>query len=138
MARKYADLVVLALAALAGGCGPGAGASTSDASKQRSIIAPLALQGFLLHVSATRASPGEPIAVTYEVPDGRSSADWIGLYAVGSGNDSYLDYRYATGASSGSLLMPAPSQPGTYEFRYLLDDGYDSATTSLTVTVAGN
>src|SRR4030095_7103722 len=65
---------------------------------------------------------------------GRPATDWIGLYRVGEHNTSYLAYQYTQGAPSGSFTFTAPSV-GSYEFRYLLEDGYVSAATSNVVNV---
>jgi len=84
----------------------------------------------------SQAAPGELFTVSWTTPAGQgSSTDWIGLYAVGADNTSYLDYRYADGSDSGSVTMPAPGADGTYEFRYLLDNGYRSVATSNSVLV---
>src|SRR3989442_15232882 len=45
-------------------------------------------------------------------------------------NTAYIWYRYTYGATSGSYTLTAPQQPGYYEFRYLLRNGYVSGATS--------
>jgi len=93
--------------------------------------------GYTLWASPSQAFPGETLTVDWTTPAGQgSSIDWIGLYAVGADNVSYLDWRYANGADSGTVTMPAPDADGTYEFRYLLNDGYQSAATSNPITVS--
>ena len=51
-------------------------------------------------------------------------------------NTSY-DYwwEYTDGATSGTLTLSAPTAPGQYEFRYLLDDGFVDTVRSSPVTV---
>ena len=97
-------------------------------------------RGFTYQIVTLTASPdsvtaGKPLAVTWVAPPGQSSADWIGLYKVGDANTSPLWYEYTNGTTSGTLRRGAPAQPGQYEFRYLVDDGYDDAARSNPVTV---
>ncbi|MGH3442547.1 MAG: hypothetical protein ACRDUY_11015 [Nitriliruptorales bacterium] len=90
-------------------------------------------------ISATPASvaPGETVTVTWEVrSDDDRTNDWIGLYAAGAPNTHIgLGWQYTDGASSGSLTFTAPRTAGTYEFRYLKNDGYTDAATSNAVIV---
>jgi hypothetical protein len=54
---------------------------------------------------------------------------------VGAPNTPSIAWRYASGATSGSFTVTAPTQSGSYEFRYLLTDGYTDVARSNTVTV---
>jgi hypothetical protein len=90
-----------------------------------------------LTVTPPVVSPGGDLIVTWVAPAGRSQWDWIGLFNVGDPNDYYLSYEYTGGTSSGGVKFVAPLQPGQYEFRYLLDDGYHDAARSLPITVVG-
>jgi Chitobiase/beta-hexosaminidase C-terminal domain/Putative collagen-binding domain of a collagenase len=81
---------------------------------------------------------GGSITVSWTAPSGSASKDWIGLYATGVDNNSYVWWQYTNGASSGSFTVPAPSNSGTYEFRYLLNDGFNSVKQSNTITVTGS
>jgi len=76
--------------------------------------------------------------VTWTAPSGRPSTDWIALYKVGDPNTSYGPWQYTQGATSGSFAVTTPTQAATYEFRYLLQGGYTSVTSSniVPVTVA--
>jgi hypothetical protein len=69
---------------------------------------------------------GGQLTVTWSAPSGRSDLDWIGLFKVGVPSSSYQNgwWDYAHGGASGTLTLNAPAQPGEYEFRYLLDDGF--------------
>jgi len=62
--------------------------------------------------------------------------DWIGLFALGTGNGETQSFgwRYTDNAASGTFTLTAPEQPGVYEFRYLPDDQYTDVTRS-SVTV---
>lgn len=65
----------------------------------------------------------------------RTLQDWIGLYAPGAKNEDYLTWKYVADADQGKLTLQAPDQPGTYEMRYLLDNGYESVATSIRIVV---
>ena len=69
---------------------------------------------------------GDQLTVSWSAPSGRSDLDWIGLFKVGVPSTSYQNgwWDYAHGGASGTLTLSAPAQPGEYEFRYLLDDGF--------------
>lgn len=89
-----------------------------------------------LTVGQTLVAPGGQLSVSWVAPTGRSSFDWVGLFRVGEPNTSYLWYEYTNGATSGTVTLSAPTQPGQYEFRYLLDDGYIDVVRSGPVTVS--
>jgi hypothetical protein len=89
---------------------------------------------YTLIVSPSIVAPGGQLTVSWTAPSGSSTVDWIGLYKVGASNFEYLGYIFTNGATSGSFTT-ALTQPGQYEFRYLLDNGYTSVATSNTVTV---
>src|SRR5678816_3429268 len=44
-------------------------------------------------------------------------------------------YEYTNGTTSGTVRFTAPVQPGQYQFRYLLDDGYVDVVRTASVTV---
>ena len=90
-------------------------------------------------VTATPSSvgPGAQVSVSWTAPLGSSSKDWIGLYRVGAASNGHLWWRYTDGATSGSFLKNLPTDPGQYEFRYLLNDGFTEAARSNVVTVTG-
>lgn len=75
-------------------------------------------------------SLGGSFVVRWTAPAGRPATDWIGFYKVGAPNSPSLWWQYTGGAASGSFTVPAPTQPGQYEFRYLLEDGYTSVAAS--------
>ena len=87
-----------------------------------------------LTVSSTSVPAGNPVTATWYAPAGSSATDWIGFYQTGADNRSYLAYKYTNGATTGTFTLNTPG-PGTYEFRYLLNNGYTSVTKSPTVTV---
>jgi nitrous oxidase accessory protein len=77
-----------------------------------------------LTVDIASASTCDSVNVSYTGAPG-SEGDWIGLYRVGSGDDSPISRRYLDGTNSGTLAFVMPSSAGTYEFRIFGDDGAD-------------
>lgn len=74
---------------------------------------------------------GAPIEVCWTAPVGSSNNDWIGLFQVGATNFNYQSYYYTTGDTDGCRTFTAPEATGSYEFRYLLVNGYCDAQTSV-------
>jgi endonuclease/exonuclease/phosphatase family protein len=97
---------------------------------------------------------GEPIQVSWSAAPG-NRWDWLGIYSPGESGDSkvattrnagyggnghYRLYAYTKASIEGTTTFDAsafvgyttwPLQPGNYEIRLLLDDGYQTAATSL-------
>ncbi len=91
---------------------------------------------FAVSASPSAVSPGGTLTVNWTAPSGQtSSRDWISVFAQGAPNTSYLDWRYTGGATSGSVGLNVPSGSGTYEVRYLLDDGYNDVARSIPIMV---
>jgi subtilisin family serine protease len=89
-----------------------------------------------LGASPTSVTAGGSVTVNWSGVCAPTSRDWIGLFAPGASNTSYLAWRYTTGTSSGSLplTIPATLAPGAYELRLFLNGGYTQfAMTSITV-----
>jgi hypothetical protein len=93
---------------------------------------------YTLTPSVTSLTPGAPFSVIWTAPDGRPPSDWIGLYIAGDPSFNYVWWLYTGGTTSSSVTLIAPLQPGMYEFRYLLDDGYTEAVRSATFTVTSD
>jgi Ca-activated chloride channel family protein len=98
----------------------------------RSEIITVGAAPYALNAGAVSAGSA---TVNWTVPSGRPSTDWIGLFAVGASNHTNVGWEYTGGAASGSFSLTAPTQAGLYEFRYLLQDGYNSAAASNSVLV---
>jgi IPT/TIG domain len=77
---------------------------------------------FTLTSSTDAVDPGGQMSVSWTAPAARPG-DWIAVCKVGG---SYEDdwYGLPNGAASGTHSLNAPTRPGQYEFRYLLDDGF--------------
>jgi hypothetical protein len=90
-----------------------------------------------LTVSATLVQPGDQLSVSWVAPSGRSVVDWLGLFKPEDPSTSYENgwWQYTNGITSGTHTLRAPNQPGQYEFRYLLDDGYIDVARSAPLTV---
>ncbi len=91
---------------------------------------------FTLNVSSTLVNVGGALSVSWTAPAGQTFAkDWISLYRVGDPNTAYKQWVYTNGATSGTFNTTAPLTSGTYEFRYLRNDGYTDVVRSVPVTV---
>ena len=92
---------------------------------------------YALSVSAERVTAGSPLSVSWVAPLGRSPYDWISIYKAGSRNEAYDDiwWDYTKGATTGTFTIRAPSEPGLYEFRYFLDDGFGMVAKSSMIEV---
>lgn len=75
------------------------------------------------------------IGYTWRSPFGAAAQDWIGLCAVGAADSSCVSVRYTEGAQSGRDTVHAPSAPGSYEFRYFLNNSFVRQATSPPITV---
>ena len=91
-----------------------------------------------LTFSPNRVASGSQLSVSWIGPNGRAALDWIGLFKLGASNTSYENgwWEYTNGAASGTLTLSAPTEPGAYEFRFLLNDGYGDVARSTLVTVS--
>jgi hypothetical protein len=92
--------------------------------------------GYALTVTPQTVAPSRPLTVTWTAPSGGTSPiDWLGLYRVGAPAGIYLAFQYTGGGLTGTKTFLAPAAPGTYEVRYLRNNGYTSVATSAAVTV---
>lgn len=87
--------------------------------------------------SASTVAPGGQLSVRWSATLSGPS-DWIGLFIVGDRNEDYAKgwFGYTEGSTSGTFTLTAPTAPGQYEFRYLLDDGLTDVARSSVVTVS--
>lgn len=95
---------------------------------------------YALTASPSSVSAGGGLTISWRVAGVPTAVrDWIGLYVVGSPNTAFDPSRwfYTNGATSGTITIAAPGAPGTYEFRYLLNDHFNSIASSAAVTVSG-
>ncbi len=81
------------------------------------------------------APGGSQIIANWSAPAGRPADDWVGLFRLGTLNSAYISRQHTNGTTSGSLPFTLPNQPGIYEFRYLLHDGFTSVAVSNPINV---
>ena len=88
---------------------------------------------FTLTPSTNVIDAGGQMSVSWTAPAARA-ADWIAVFRVAGGYED--DWWGSTnGATSGTQTLTAPTRPGQYEFRYLLDGGFVEVARSSPVTV---
>ena len=88
---------------------------------------------FTLTPSTDAVDAGGRMSVSWTAPAARPG-DWIALFKVGGSYDDDW-YDLTKGATSGTHTLTAPTRPGQYEFRYLVDDGFLEVARSSPVTV---
>ena len=110
----------------------------NNSYESRASSAPItvsALSGYSVTTTATTVSAGQQVSVNWTAPSGRPAVDWIGLFAVGADNRTYIAWVHTGGATSGNTTFVAPAQAGSYQFRYLLNNGYEDTARSSNFTV---
>jgi hypothetical protein len=97
-------------------------------------------EGVSLTTDVNRVTSEGPLSVSWVAPGGRPRGDWIALLKVGASSTSYVNgwWDYTNGAASGTFALSAPTQPGEYEFRYLVDDGFTDVARTSAVTVSAS
>jgi len=96
---------------------------------------PTPVNSYTLVASPNKIKTGRPVTISWTAPPGSSGVDWISLFRVGDPNTAYGWRQYTNGATSGSFTVTMPMEIGLYEFRYLLNDGYQSVMTSNIIQV---
>jgi hypothetical protein len=94
-----------------------------------------------LAISSASPAPGSTITATAANGPGNSN-DYVGLYAMGAANGSFLQRKYLNNSTSpgaaltgGAVTFTAPTTPGQYEARFVASTGTTLAT-SVPITVA--
>jgi hypothetical protein len=109
---------------------------TNPNGQRRTLPQGFRFDGVTVSASPSTVKVGGGLSVTWGAPAGRPGSDWIGLYRVGAPNDdTYTWWQYTAGVTQATVAVPVPSQPGNYEFRYFVDEGYIDAARSGVVTV---
>jgi hypothetical protein len=91
--------------------------------------------GYVLTANVNTATTPPKLSVHWTTPSGRPPTDWIALYPVGAGNDSFIRCYIVNSVTSGTWNVKLRLPSGNYEFRYLLDSTYVSVVTSNAITV---
>jgi hypothetical protein len=95
--------------------------------------------GATIGANPTIVNRGGSVTATWSGIVNATAKDWIGLYAVGAGNSSYLSWVYVScsqtpGAAKPSgtcgLFVPSNLANGPYEVRLLANDGFNGLATS--------
>ncbi len=73
---------------------------------------------------STSIAVGEDFEVSWSASGAHSNRDWIALYTPSADNRTFMDWSYISSATSGTITLTAPTDPGSYELRLLLDNGY--------------
>jgi cytochrome c551/c552 len=120
------------------GTGGGVTKTTSFTLTVNSATGTVPAATYTLNATPSTVQTGGTMTVSWTAPSGSSSTDWIALYASGAASTAYGSWQYTNGATSGSLTVPAPSNTGTYEFRYLVNDTFTSVKQSNAITVTVN
>ena len=89
---------------------------------------------YAITAGANSVAAGGHLTVSWTASVG-GKLDWIALFRKDEPNTAYGWWEYTYAATSGTLALTAPSLEGQYEFRYLLDDGYEDAARSTVLTV---
>jgi hypothetical protein len=107
----------------------------------------VAAEAFSVTASPSVVKPGGALTVKWTAPAGRTcigGGDWVALYrsedgdvTTSSNGHSDLWYDHLCGATSGSSALTAPTQPGQYDFRYMVGGREIAASRSNTITVEG-
>jgi hypothetical protein len=88
---------------------------------------------FTVMASTDAVDAGGQMSVSWTAPSARPG-DWIALFRTGG---AYEDdwWGSTNGETSGTRTVTAPTRPGQYEFRYLVDDSFHDVARSGPVTV---
>jgi hypothetical protein len=98
--------------------------------------------------SPSLVTPGGQLTVSWVAPSGRScngGGDWIAIFKVGdpditgaANSHSDLWFVHLCGATSGTETLSAPTEPGQYEFRYMVDAASVARSSPVTVIASGD
>jgi nitrous oxidase accessory protein len=111
------------------------GAETAESAESAEIVSlSFNVATPVLTVAVASASTCDRVNVSYSGAPG-FEGDWIGLYTVGSGDESPIARRYLDGTNNGTLTFVMPSSAGLCEFRIFGDDGRESLASSGPVEV---
>ena len=85
---------------------------------------------YKLTLNKNTITAGDKISVTWSKAS--TNRDWIGLYKPNTTASGYLQWSYLKNDNSLDFTI---SEPGTYEFRQYLNNGYTQITSSEEITV---
>jgi hypothetical protein len=110
---------------------------TNPGGQHATLPAGFTYNAVTLTASAAMAAAGARLTVTWNAVSARCSSDWIGIFELGDPSTSYEKnwWDYAACGNGGEHELTAPTTPGQYEFRYLLDDAYQDVARSVPITI---
>lgn len=98
-------------------------------------IATISLPGtWDLQIAPSTTSVNRPVYACWSAPAGSSPYDWVILTETDQPNTQYVSWSYTGGSESGCVALSAGG-PGTYEVRYLLDNGQTDTASSAPIEV---
>jgi hypothetical protein len=117
-------------------------ARITDSTTKLATSATITVAATSVALSATTVAPGAVVTATIANGPG-NVGDWVGLYAAGAPNGTYIDWRYlngtrthpAVGVNGAAVTFTLPVTPGLYNVRFFLNDSTGLLATSLTITV---
>src|SRR5262245_28142486 len=62
-------------------------------------------QGYSLTANQTTVAVGSPLTIRWQAPTDSSPSDWIGLYIIGSPDESQVWWAYTKGLASGTITF---------------------------------
>jgi hypothetical protein len=103
---------------------------------------------FSVTASPSLITSGGKLTMSWVAPRGQGcngGGDWVALYRVGdpditgaANGHSDLWFDHLCGATSGTRTLSAPSQPGQYEFRYMVGDNAVARSNPVTVSASAS
>jgi hypothetical protein len=101
-------------------------------SNQISVVA-----GPVVRVVQTSVAAGSTVTATWEGIAAPTSTDWVALVKVGGSETGYVSWTYTNGAASGSgsVAVPAGTEPGSYEIRLYRQNTFERLASSNVVSV---
>jgi hypothetical protein len=109
----------------------GAMSLTSPPSNEVAYQVPAASSAPAVTASKAAFRPGEAVPVSFSNASG-SAHDWLGLFAAGAPNTSFLEWLYTDGSQTGTAgilngvvtFASGLPNPGNYEARLFFNDSY--------------
>jgi hypothetical protein len=108
--------------------------SDSNGKEITSVSFKVALPQPSLSLNNRVFTPGETLTITFSNAT-TNQRDWIGLYKKDASDRDYLTWQYTDGKKEGSPTFEAPSEPGEYDARFFINDGYTRLAISEPFTV---
>ena len=94
---------------------------------------PTQVRDYRLEIADRTVATNEPIILSIKAGGTSITRDWVGLYRTSASDRQFIEWKTVPGRNSN--LTFAIDTPGTYEFRYFLNNGYERVATSETITV---